>query len=290
LTGLSGNVACRRHGKLVYPADLNAVNLDDYRSATNGRDESMIGEQREEAADRGLSAFKPVQLRKAADEVLAALIDAIRGGLYRPGDLLPRERDLAEQLEVSRTVVRSAIETLRRAEVLSVQRGRRGGIQVASTNGLVDVLRNMGGQVVSDLRSILEARRTLEVTAALLAARRMTEEDFVELEALVNLLPNRLDEPEAFYEADIQFHLAIAKRSSSEVIADFLGNVFTRLAQIRAQYPYAHVTLVDALDNQRDLLSALRSRDEPRILRAIDEHLQAFETVMIGQPLDLNPS
>src|SRR5262249_6487237 len=129
LIGLSGTAACRRHSKLVYPADLNAVNLDDSRSATSGRDKSMIGEQREESADRGLSAFKPVQLRKAADEVLAALIDAIRGGLYRPGDLLPRERDLAEQLEVSRTVVRSAIDTLRQAEVLSVQRGRRGGIQ-----------------------------------------------------------------------------------------------------------------------------------------------------------------
>ena len=248
-----------------------------------------ISETRVDNGDRGLSAFRPVRLRKAADEVLAALVDAIRGGLYKSGDLLPRERDLAEQLEVSRTVVRDAIDTLRQAGVLSVRRGRLGGTQVASTNGLVDVLRHMGGQVVSDLRSILEARRTLEISAALLAAKRLGEDDFVELETLVDLLPDMLHEPEAFYEADIRFHIAIAKRSGSEVIADYLGDVFTRLAQIRAQYPYAHVTLLDALDNQRKLLEALRSREEACILDAIDEHLRAFETVMIGQPLSFLP-
>src|SRR5262249_37267249 len=156
----------------------------------------QMSENHVPATDRGLSAFRPVRLRKAADEVLAALIDAIRGGLYKQGDLLPRERDLARQLEVSRTVVRSAIETLREAGVLAVQRGRRGGTQVASTKGLVDVLSQMGGQVVSDLHSILEARRMLEVTAGLLAARRMTEEDFSELERLVDLLPDVLGEPE----------------------------------------------------------------------------------------------
>ena len=151
-----------------------------------------ISETRVDNDDRGLSAFRPVRLRKAADEVLAALVDAIRGGLYKSGDLLPRERDLAEQLEVSRTVVRDAIDTLRQAGVLSVRRGRLGGTQVASTNGLVDVLRHMGGQVVSDLRSILEARRTLEISAALLAARRLSEDDFVELGTLVDLLPDML--------------------------------------------------------------------------------------------------
>jgi DNA-binding FadR family transcriptional regulator len=129
----------------------------------------------------------------------------------------------------------------------------------------------------------------LEVAAALLAARRMEEEDLVELQSLVDVLPDMLGDPEAFYEADISFHLAIAKRSGSEVIADYLGDVFTRLAQIRAQYPYAHVTLVDALENQRTLLDAVRSRDDAQILAAVDDHLRAFETVMIGQPLDFLP-
>src|SRR5687767_14011293 len=73
--------------------------------------------------DRGLTAFSPITLRKASDEVLAVLVDAIRGGLYEIGDALPPERDLAERLNVSRKVLRDAIDELRQAGIVTVRRG-----------------------------------------------------------------------------------------------------------------------------------------------------------------------
>ncbi len=240
--------------------------------------------------DDRLLAFRPIRLRKASDEVLAALIDSIRGGLYQVGDQLPRERDLAEQLEVSRTVVRSALETLRQAGVVSVRRGRTGGTQVASTSGLVDVLARMHGQTISDLRSILEARRMLEISAGLLAIERLTDEDFQELAALVDELPHLMDEPEQFYETDVAFHLLVAAKSRTEVISDYLRDVFRRLAKIRAMYPVAHVEHNQAIKNQRRMMRALASRDQHQALRAIDEHMTAFEQVMIGQSLDFLPT
>jgi GntR family transcriptional repressor for pyruvate dehydrogenase complex len=242
-----------------------------------------------ESLDDRLLAFRPIRLRKASDEVLAALIDAIRGGLYQIGDQLPRERDLAEQLEVSRTVVRSALETLRQAGVVSVRRGRTGGTQVASTSGLVEVLARMHGQTISDLRSLLEARRMLEVSAGLLAIKRLTDEDLEELAALVEKLPRLVDEGERFYETDVAFHLLVAAKSRSEVISDYLRDVFRRLAKIRAMYPVAHVEYTQAIKNQRRLMRALASRDRQRVLKAIDEHMSAFEQVMIGQSLDFLP-
>jgi GntR family transcriptional repressor for pyruvate dehydrogenase complex len=240
--------------------------------------------------DDRLLQFRPIRLRKASDEVLAALIDSIRGGLYQIGDQLPRERDLADQLEVSRTVVRSALETLRQAGVVSVRRGRTGGTQVASTSGLVEVLARMHGQTITDLRSILEARRMLEVSAGLLAIKRLTDEDFEELATLVDELPKLIDQPEHFYETDVAFHLLVAAKSRSEVISDYLRDVFRRLAKIRAMYPVAHVEHHQAIKNQRRLIRALASRDEHQALRAIDEHMTAFEQVMIGQSLDFLPT
>jgi hypothetical protein len=56
-----------------------------------------------EGSAEKLAHFRPVRLRKAADVVVDILVDAIRNGLYIPGDKLPRERDLAAHLEVSRT-------------------------------------------------------------------------------------------------------------------------------------------------------------------------------------------
>ena len=75
--------------------------------------------------DRGLSEFSPIRQRKASDEVLAVLVDAMRGGLYDIGDLLPPERDLAERLNVSRTVLREAIDALRSEGIVTVRRGGR---------------------------------------------------------------------------------------------------------------------------------------------------------------------
>lgn len=77
--------------------------------------------------DRGLILFAPIQTRKASDEVLGVLVDALRGGIYEVGDMLPPERDLADQLNVSRKVLREAIERLRAEEIVSVRRGAAGG-------------------------------------------------------------------------------------------------------------------------------------------------------------------
>src|SRR3990172_12269812 len=81
-------------------------------------------------SDRKISVFRPLRMRKAAEEVVAVIVDAIRGGIYEPGEKLPRERDLAAALEVSRAVVREAVGILERAWIVTVRRGVNGGIVV----------------------------------------------------------------------------------------------------------------------------------------------------------------
>lgn len=235
--------------------------------------------------DRGLSAFQPIRVTKASDEVLAVLVDAIRGGLYEPGDLLPRERDLAERLEVSRTVLRAAIDVLRQAGVVSVRRGNAGGIVVASTANLAQVLAGIQGGTRADLRSVLEARRPLELASSLLAANQMTAEIAAELQRLVAMLEPLLDQPGEFYEADIRFHLRVGELSGNEILAQFIRTTFSRLAVIRSQFPVAHVELGQALANQRRLLRAITGGDEREIVTEVDLHLAAFEEVMLGERL-----
>jgi GntR family transcriptional repressor for pyruvate dehydrogenase complex len=235
--------------------------------------------------DRGLSAFQPIRVTKASDEVLAVLVDAIRGGLYEPGDLLPRERDLAERLEVSRTVLRAAIDVLRQAGVVSVRRGNAGGIVVASTANLAQVLAGIQGGTRADLRSVLEARRPLELASSLLAANQMTAEIAAELQRLVAMLEPLLDQPGEFYEADIRFHLRVGELSGNEILAQFIRTTFSRLAVIRSQFPVAHVELGQALANQRRLLRAITGGDEHEIVTEVDVHLAAFEEVMLGERL-----
>ncbi|HEX6130818.1 MAG TPA: GntR family transcriptional regulator, partial [Actinomycetota bacterium] len=131
--------------------------------------------------DRHLDAFRPIRLQKAADAVVAVIADAIRGGLFEPGDLLPNERNLASRLQVSRNVVREGIDILRREGILSVKRGPGGGISVVAVDRLHEVVAGLRGKTHDLMQAALEARRAIEPSAFRLAAERASDR---ELDAL----------------------------------------------------------------------------------------------------------
>jgi GntR family transcriptional repressor for pyruvate dehydrogenase complex len=236
-------------------------------------------------SDRHIEAFHPIRQRVASDEVVAVLVNAINGSLYRSGDLLPRERDLSERLDVSRTVVREAIAVLRRAGVVTVRRGRSGGVTVASLANLGRVIANLGGETQATLQSVLEARRPLEIEAALLAGERATAEDLVRLRTLVDSLPGLQDAPTEFQSLDVRFHLTVSEVARSPVLYGLLQSVLEHLLATLAAFPVGRVDLGPALSNQRATLEAISSRDPARIVSAVDEHLATLEVRFLGRRL-----
>lgn len=238
-----------------------------------------------ERADRGLLAFSPIRVRRPSDEVLAVLVDAIRGGLYEPGDALPPERELAERLQVSRKVLRDAIDTLRKQGIVTVRRGQGGGTVIDSLENLSQVSAGIQGKTRADLRSLLEMRRPVECTAALLASRRTSSEQHQELRRLVGMLDDLVDSPKEFWEIDIRFHFTVADMSRNPYCSSFLHEIFNHLSAIRQQFPYAHVPHEQAIVNQQDTLSAIESGDVDRILHSVNEHLADLEEVLLGERL-----
>lgn len=235
--------------------------------------------------DRRLSAFPPIRLQKAADAVIAVVADAIRAGLYEPGDLLPAERNLAAQLQVSRTVVREAIDVLRREGIVSVKRGAAGGATVVSTRGLHEVVSRLQGKTHDLMQWSLEARRALELPAFLLAAARATDEDVAGLEPLVAGLADLAEDHEAFYRLDQKFHREVVRLSGNPLLVEHYNATLAQLAEIRAEFPVLQVLYDQAYRNQQVLYAALRSRDPEQIRPALDEHLAATEIIYLGRPL-----
>lgn len=234
---------------------------------------------------RHLQAFRPIRLQKAADVVVAVLADAIRGGLYETGDLLPTERSLAAQLQVSRNVVREAVELLRRAGVVSVKRGPGGGITVLSHERLREVVAGLRGPTHDLMQWALEMRRALEVPAFLLAAVRASESEIETLGALVSGLESLEDRPEDFYALDQKFHREVVRLSGNPLLVDCYHATLERLADIRSAFPVLQVGFEVGLENQRTLYAALTSRDPSRITQAVDEHLAATEIIYLGERL-----
>jgi GntR family transcriptional repressor for pyruvate dehydrogenase complex len=247
------------------------------------------GGRRVEGEERHLGAFRPIRMRSASDEVLAVLIDAIRGGVYGPGDLLPRERDLAVQLGVSRTVLREAVAALRQAGIVSARRGHGGGMMVDSLSNLREVLSRIAGETRFELHTVLEVRRILEPQTALLSSQRAGAEGVRRLTELVDQLAGYAGRDQEFYEADVRFHLALGEYSGNPMLAQEIRNVFNRMAVLREPFLHAHVDFPSAIANQRDLLGAILSRDVSSIAATVDHHLAAFELVMLGHALPRTP-
>jgi GntR family transcriptional regulator, transcriptional repressor for pyruvate dehydrogenase complex len=254
-------------------------------STRTAQEDGAVTAPFESPDDRHLGAFRPIKLQKAADAVIAVLADAIRGGLFEPGDLLPSERNLAGQLQVSRNVLREAIDVLRREGVLSVKRGPSGGMTVVSSHRLHEVVAGLRGKTHDLMLWALEARRSLELPAFLLAASRASDADLGALNPLVRGLEALAEEPEGFYALDQKFHREVVRLAGNPLLADFYHATLVQLAEIRQEFPVLQVQFEQALGNQHTLYAALKSRDLDRIEAALDEHLAATEIVYLGQPI-----
>ncbi|MET0234521.1 MAG: FCD domain-containing protein [Kibdelosporangium sp.] len=196
------------------------------------------------------------------DQVIEQMRSAITTGEWRVGERIPTEPELVTALGVGRNTVREAVRALAHAGLLEVRQGD--GTFVRATSELSGAVRRLCG---SELRDVLEVRRTLEVEGARLAASARTE---AELEQLTRLLELR-DESAAtgqwarFVQIDAEFHHLVVTASHNRL-----------LAELHAGLTEVIKASIEALDNSqpdarkidhRGLLFAIRDRDPERAVR-----------------------
>src|SRR5688572_12467099 len=126
------------------------------------------------------AVFEPVHPPTTFEETVERLGTAIRLGLLGPGTRLPSERDLAEQLSISRSTLRQALTTLVQSGHLVALRGRSGGTFVAKEPPLAQDA--SAGPLGDQARAVLDYRVTVETGATVLASERADEADLERLE------------------------------------------------------------------------------------------------------------
>lgn len=218
---------------------------------------------------------------------MLALVDGIRAGIAPPGTRLPRDQELAGRFGVSRPVVREALDRLRRAGIVEVRRGNRGGVFVRSLAIPTQLLTERTRLGLEEIRQLLEARRTIETTCALLAAERATGDDLDALRDLAVGLEEMRDAPGDFIELDVRFHLRIAAASANGPLERSLATVFRDLAAVRADYPVGYGDMATAIGYQLDTLSALETREPEVVLASLDRHLAGLEGHFLGRSIEL---
>ncbi|MPY81582.1 MAG: GntR family transcriptional regulator, partial [Actinophytocola sp.] len=153
------------------------------------------------------------------DEAILRIKELIMSGELRPGDRLPREKEFAGQLGLSRNSLREAIRALSLIRVLDVRHGD--GTYVASLRPetLLESL-SFAAEVAQDeaIAEQFEVRRLLEPAATALAATRISDEQLAELVSCIDRM-ERADTPEDLVRDDIDFHDTIVAAAGNQTLA-----------------------------------------------------------------------
>jgi len=123
--------------------------------------------------------FKPIKQSRVSEVVLGQLKEAILLGQFKSGQKLPSERELTEQFQVSRGVIREAIRVLEVTGFVVTRQGQAGGAYVTSlsfdhiSSAFLDLF--LANKI--SIPELAKVRHHIEPEIARLAARRITEED-----------------------------------------------------------------------------------------------------------------
>lgn len=231
----------------------------------------------------------PAQLKSAIERgpslstrLAERLEEAISDGVLALGTGIPSERELAEQFAVSRTVVREAVRTLVAKGLLDV---RAGAGTVVTFPSLPDISRSVSmilGTAVSKLpyEKVSEVRRLLELEIAGLAAERRNDADLAMLEAAVDALVAGEMTREEFVDADMDFHLSLARATQNEllvILADSVAHVMIRVRQAAFDVPG---TVRSAHYYHARLLSAVKRGDGPAARSVMKSHLTTSDRLL----------
>jgi len=218
-----------------------------------------------------MANIEAVDLVAAHQVVTERLRHAIHIGTYLPGDKLPPERTLAQQLGVSRMTVREAIRVLRDDGYVSSRRGSAGGITVLDQAEDAKRLRQVLLGRMKELDDDFEFRIAVEGAAAALAARRRTKRDLARLhQAFADLEQGR--ETARFRAADNVFHLAIADAARNRFMRQAIENVramtWVPLDQVISK------VFTSAHEHHAQILQAIEDADPEAAEQAAVAHIQ----------------
>ncbi|GAA4965532.1 FadR/GntR family transcriptional regulator [Algibacter aquimarinus] len=160
--------------------------------------------------------------QKVQNLVISKIRELINYKNLEPGDKLPSERMLSEKFEVSRGMVREAIQKLEFYGLLK-SKPQSGtfvaNIGVIAMNGMIDDILRLGDQ---DFKSLVETRILLELKTVRLAATRRTDEDLALMKSALNAFSEKVRNGEDAVQEDLLFHLAIAKASGNNTMNTFM--------------------------------------------------------------------
>jgi DNA-binding FadR family transcriptional regulator len=164
------------------------------------------------------------------DSIVEQMIQAIKLGRFKEGDKIPSEKELTAEFGVSRTTLREAFKKLEYAGAISIKQGN--GTYLTDVEKIMELETTIQTDITKQIQEVfklgeysltsyLDAREFIELASISKAIENWTENDLLELEAILEKQKNCVNDPNLYAEADHQFHSKIVDISKNEFFKMF---------------------------------------------------------------------
>jgi GntR family transcriptional repressor for pyruvate dehydrogenase complex len=218
--------------------------------------------------------YKIVRSSRLYEQIVQQVEDSIHKGTLKAGDQLPPERELAQQFGVSRTAVREAVKALHEKGLVEAYPGRGTFITDGTSYSMRQSLDRMVKVGQAEGSAFLaEVRAILEPEIAALAATRADTEDLSSMREQVAVMDGACKDPDAFIEADLDFHLALAEAAANPIILSLIDSIVGLLREQRMGIFQVEGGPERGQHHHKKILKAIELRDPPGAREAMKAHL-----------------
>lgn len=234
--------------------------------------------------------YTVVQTSRLYEQIVEQIERSILQGSLKTGDQLPPERELAQQFGVSRTAVREAVKALREKGLVKLQPGRGTFITNGTSHAIRQSLHFMTsiGQL-DGLAYLSEVRAVIEPGIAALAATRVEESHLAEMRNAISVMDQSGQNPDAYIEADLDFHLALAEAVANPIILTLLDSIVDLLREQRLRIFWVPGGPERGQVHHKRILQAVEQHDPAQARLAMSAHLQQV-TVDASSPAGKPPA
>jgi GntR family transcriptional repressor for pyruvate dehydrogenase complex len=229
--------------------------------------------------------YQSVKPQKGSEIVMQHIREQIESGVFAPGAKLPTVVEFAESFQVGRSTIREALSALKAMGWLTIRHG--GGSFVSD-----ELPREMDSETSRGLfyqtellQEVLEVRKFIEVGCATLAAERRTATDLGQLENALQQMEASLGDEQSSDQADIHFHLCIARASHNSLFISMMESLSERLQasmkESRRLWFFADRATAEALLYEHTrIYDAIRDQNSELAVELIMKHISKVEQVV----------
>jgi GntR family transcriptional regulator, transcriptional repressor for pyruvate dehydrogenase complex len=225
-------------------------------------------------------AFRVISPRRIYQEIALQIRSHIENGEFPSGSRLPSERELAQQLKVSRPSVREALIALEVEGLVEVRTGS--GVFVCKPQRAFPYHASSEGPL-----EIMRARISIEGETAAMAARHIRAPQLREMENILETMDPDLNKQGSYLPADRAFHLYIAEAAGNGVLVRIVAELFdARHSPLGLQFERHFEntrTWRQALAEHKLVVKALASRNPESARQAMQRHLRSSHNRLTRQ-------